>query len=292
MSIRLLDAVSRLGSISGASIAVGISQQAASARMRRLEARIGRPLFLRHAHGTALTPDGSVVAEWAADVVAATERFDAGVASLRGRAEPTRVAASMTVAEYLLPRWLMAARDAREPVAPDVTITATNSASVIDLVASGSHPLGFIESPQDAAGLTAVSVARDELVVVVAPAHPWGARKAVSLARLAATPLITREKGSGTRLNAERLMSEAGHPPTAPLLELPTTASIRTAVASGAGAAILSILAVRDDLDAGRLVTVRVRDTRFIRELRAVFAAEELLPRELWGLLAVARRSA
>jgi len=138
----------------------------------------------------------------------------------------------------------------------------------------------------------AVTVARDELVVVVAPHHEWAARRTVGLSRLAGTPLVTRERGSGTRLNAERMMTDAGHPPVPPLVELPTTAAIRTAVESGAGAAILSILAVRDDITAGRLVQVRVRELRFIRELRAVFSSVSPLAPELQTLLGVARRGA
>jgi DNA-binding transcriptional LysR family regulator len=45
---------------------------------------------------------------------------------------------------------------------------------------------------------------------------------------------------------------------------------VRTAVASGAAPAVLSILAVRDDLTAGRLVRVPVKGLRFVRELRAI----------------------
>jgi DNA-binding transcriptional LysR family regulator len=109
---------------------------------------------------------------------------------------------------------------------------------------------------------------------------------------LARTPLITRERGSGTRLNAEQIMADAGHPPVPPLVELPTTAAIRTAVHVGAGVAILSILAVRDDIAAGRLVRVRVRGLRFVRELRAVYARVDELAPELRTLLAVATRGA
>jgi len=290
ISLRLLSAVAESGSISAASRAVGISQQAASLRMRRLEERLGVPMLRRAPRGTALTDEGVLAAQWAAEVVEAADRFDAGMAALRGRDEPLAVAASLTIAEYLLPRWLIAARQAAAAAPRPISVTAGNSTRVIGLVRSGSHRLGFIESPQNTDGLEAVTVARDELVVVVAPGHEWARRGQLGLRRLANTPLITRERGSGTRLNAEQAMAAAGHPPVAPLLEMPTTAGIRTAVASGAGAAILSILAVRDDLTAGRLVRIAVRELRFIRELRAIRDASSPLPPELERLLAVATR--
>lgn len=288
VSLRILGAIAASGSISAASRTAGISQQAASMRMRQLEGRLGVTLLQRGARGTALTPEGVLAAQWATEVTEAADRFETGVSALRERHEPAAVAASLTVAEYLLPRWLMTASARPGASARRFSVTADNSTNVIRLVRSGSHRLGFIESPQDTQGLDARVVARDELVVVTAPDHAWAAQGQVSLQRLAETPLITREQGSGTRLNAEQAMAERGFPPIAPLLEMPTTAAIRTAVASGAGAAILSILAVRDDLTAGRLVRIAVRELRFIRELRAIRAAGDVLPAELEELLAVA----
>jgi molybdate transport repressor ModE-like protein len=288
--MRLLAALAEAGSISAASRRLGVSQQAASMRMRQLEKRLGIPLLHRTARGATLTGEGAVAAEWAADVVDAADRFEAGVAALREQRAPVAVAASLTVAEYLLPRWLIAARAAAQT--RPVSVTATNSTRVIELVADGRHGLGFIESPQSVGTLRSEVVARDELVAVVPPGHEWARRGTISPSVLARTPLITRERGSGTRLNAEQIMADAGHPPVPPLVELPTTAAIRTAVHVGAGVAILSILAVRDDIAAGRLVRVRVRGLRFVRELRAVYARVDELAPELRTLLAVATRGA
>ncbi|WP_314146051.1 LysR family transcriptional regulator [uncultured Leifsonia sp.] len=288
-SLGLLTAIGDKGSISAAAKALGLTQQAASARIRQLEREVGIPLLQRGARGSSLTAEGAIAAEWAADVVEAAQRFAIGVAALRDRQEPVMVAASLTIAEYLLPGWLLAAQNHGAELT-DLTVTATNSSRVIELVASGAHQLGFIESPQDIGDLTAVTVARDELVAVVAPTHPWAKRASIPLTVLAETPLITRESGSGTRLLLERTIHEAGHTVAPPLLELPTTAAIRTVVASGAGPAVLSILAVRDDITAGRLVRVTVRDARLIRELRAIHAGTTPAAPSLRALLDIARR--
>ncbi|MFD6141899.1 LysR family transcriptional regulator [Promicromonospora sp. NPDC060271] len=270
-SLRLLSAIAEVGSITAASRTLGITQQAASTRMRRLERMLGVTLLVRGPRGSTLTLDGTMAAQWAAETVEAADRFDAGVAALRtaGQARPLAIAASLTIAEYLLPRWLMTLRgqDATEHA---VSVTATNSAHAIELVTDRSHQLGFVETPTEIPGLVAATVAKDELVCVVAPQHPWARRRGVTAAELARTPLVTREKGSGTRLSAEQLLTDAGHEIATPLAELPTTAAVRTAVASGAAPAVLSILAVRDDLTAGRLVRVPVKGLRFVRELRAI----------------------
>lgn len=86
-------------------------------------------------------------------------------------------------------------------------------------------------------------------------------------------------------------MTAAGFASAEPLLELPTTAAVRAVVASGTAPAILSTLAVRDDIDAGRLVKVRVSNIRFIRELRAIFSATDVLDPALRDLLDIAKRT-
>jgi len=60
-------------------------------------------------------------------------------------------------------------------------------------------------------------------------------------------------------------------PLATPLLELSTSTAVRSAVAAGAGPAVLSDLAVRDDVATGRLVQVAVRGVDLTRRLRAVW---------------------
>lgn len=194
----LLLSVAEQGSIGRAAVAHGISQPAASARLRRLERTVGAPLLERSTRGARLTTSGQLVASWAQPVMDRAADLEAGIAALRAdRNTHLQVAASLTVAEYLLPRWLIALR----AVDPGVVaaLSSGNSADVSEQVLRGEVDLGFIESPELAAGLACREVGRDELAVVVDPGHPWAARRRRRPAELAATPLVSREHGSGTR---------------------------------------------------------------------------------------------
>ncbi len=103
MPFELLLSVSRSGSLGLAAAEHGISQPAASTRIRRLERQLGVTLIERSPRGSRLTPDGELVAGWAQSAIDAAA-LDAGITSLRARSDAVlRVAASMTVAEYLLP---------------------------------------------------------------------------------------------------------------------------------------------------------------------------------------------
>src|ERR1700757_4517501 len=132
----LLLSVARLGSLGLAAAEHGISQPAASTRIRRLERQLGLPLIERSPRGSRLTPSGELVAGGAQAAIDAAAALDAGVTSLRERSNAVlRVAASMTVAEYLLPGWLTALR-ARDPDTA-VALTAGNSAEVAAAVLGG-----------------------------------------------------------------------------------------------------------------------------------------------------------
>jgi len=275
-ALELLVEVARTGSLSSAAESLAITQQAASSRIRTMEALIGAPLLVRSRRGSALTPTGDLVVQWADRVLEEAVQLDAGIAALRSdRRGHLRVAASLTIAEHLLPGWLVAVRadQVRAGLEPtDFTMTATNSERVAHLVASGDVELGFVEGPDAPQGLRHRLVGRDELVVVVARDHPWAqrSRRRVAASTLAATPLVVREAGSGTRTVLERALADFALAPT-PVLELSSTAAVRAAVAAGAGPAALGGYAVRDDLATGRLVAVTVVGLDLTRQLNAVW---------------------
>ncbi|MFD8549429.1 LysR family transcriptional regulator [Streptomyces sp. NPDC059649] len=269
-ALELLLAVARLGSLGRAARARGISQPAASSRIRSMERQLGVALVERSPRGSRLTEAGVLVTDWARRVVEAAEAFDAGAQALRGRRDSRlRVAASMTIAEYLLPGWLIALRAALPGTA--VSLLTGNSQVVAERLLAGEADLGFVEGLDVPAGLDGAVIGHDRLVVVAAPSHPWTRRRTgLTAAELAATPLILRERGSGTRQVLDAAL--AGHGGLAePLLELASTTALKAAVVSEAAPSVLSELAVGEELTARRLVEVPVRDLRLGRDLRAVW---------------------
>lgn len=286
VTLELFVAVAREGSIGAAARRVGITQQAASARLRVMEAQVGAVLLDRDPRGSRLTRAGALLADWAVPLLAQADELDTGIASLRrARDAQLRVAASLTVAEHLLPAWLVALRTEYERgrrTAPEVTLIATNSLAVAALLSGREAELGFVEGPSVPRGLRSRVVARDRLVVVVRRDHPWARRKApVSPVELAATPLVEREEGSGTRQSLHQTLAGSlgsNIELAAPAMQLTTSTAIRQAVSAGAGPAVLSILAVHDVLAAGLLTVVPVAGIDFQRKLRAVWLGADQPP--------------
>lgn len=287
--LQLLVRVAEQGSLGAAARGAGMAQPNVSRSLARLERRLGLSLLQRSPSGSTLTTEGSLVVEWARDVLDAAERLRTGAAALVGeRSSQLTVAASMTVAEHLLPTWLAAHHRAHADLT--VRVEVHNSYDVFDLVRGGSCDLGFVESPGSPHGLHATVVAHDRLVVVVATGHPWTRRRrSLTAAELAATPLIVREPGSGTRLTLESLLDRLGLAPVAPALELSSNAAIRGSVAAGVAPAVLSDLAVADALRAGDLVTIPVDDLDLRRPLRAIWRPPRRLTGPAGDLVGLAR---
>ncbi|WP_242907223.1 LysR family transcriptional regulator [Actinomadura terrae] len=287
-ALELLLAVVRLGSVGRAAAELGVTQPAASARIRSMERQVGVALLERSPRGSRPTEAGVLVAGWARQVVDAAEALDAGLSALRERRDGRlRVVASLTVAEYLMPGWLVALKSVRPDVA--VTLRTANSTQVAEQVRGGEADLGFVEGRRTPAGLNGAAVAADNLVVVVSPAHPWARRRSgVSAAELARTPLVLREEGSGTREILDLALAAHGGT-AAPLLQLASTTALKAAAVSGAGPVVVSDLAVADELASGRLVRVPVPELDLSRPLRAVWPAGQRPAGPARDLLALTR---
>ncbi len=276
-TLELLVGIDDRGSLGAAGRALGMAQPNASRAIRELERRLGMPLVQRSPRGSTLTAQGTVIVHWAREVLADVERLLDAAAALRvERDAELTVASSMTVAEYLLPGWLGNFRR----VNPDVQIQlqVLNSMQVFERVVDGSCDLGFVEGPSVPEHLNRVTVARDRLVVAVHPDHPWARRRRpLTMAELAATPLLVREPGSGTRRTVDLALQEFERPP--PLLELGSGAAIRSSVIGGVGPAVLSTLSIGDAVESGQLRLVEVDGLDLKRTLRAVWRP----PRSLGG---------
>lgn len=269
-SLQLLLDVLEHGSIRGAALAFGLSQPSVTARLRRLEVQLGVPLLVRTATGSRATTEGALVAEWAAQVVTASNQLMSAVRSLAHDGGALRVASSLTIAEYLLPRALQVLRR----VAPSVRVElqVANSTAVAARVVAGQAELGFVESPDEFPALNHTTVAHDELLVVVGNGHPWVSRRnPLRPDELVTAKWVLRERGSGTLEYFSRALRDLGVAVPKAQLEVSSTAALKAAVGQGSEATVLSRLAVAGELEAGLLHAVPVAGLPLDRPLRAIW---------------------
>lgn len=287
-ALELLVRIDELGSLSRAADACGIAQPNATRTIARLERQLGQSLVVRSSSGSKLTPTGSLVAHWAEPVLVAGTTFSSAINTLRDdNAHELHVLASQTVAECYAPGWLAGFRAAYPDT--NVKMSVHNSAFIMEQLADGDDRLGLVESPTVHAGLSAVPVGHDQLVVIVRPDHPWARRRSpIDLARLARTPLVVREEGSGTRDVLDRALADFD--PVPPVAVVSSNAGVLGSVIAGVAPAVTSKKAAAAALQAGLIANVAVQQSgRLRRTLHAVWPAGAQLLGPAADLLAMIR---
>ena len=266
-------ATARTGSTRGAAERVARSQSAASAALAELEAALEAPLFDRVGRRLVLNENGRALLPGAVALLDHAGELQGLL--LAEHRSPLRIAASLTIGEYLLPERI--ARWKREHPQSMVQLVIGNTSEVIQSVVDMEVDLGFIEGPQTHPQLKLQRWLEDDLVIVAAPTHPLAGRMATNR-QLADATWILREPASGTRQAADAwLLEHLG------LLrvdyELGSTESIKRLAAAGTGLACVSRHAVTADLARGELVELRTRLPRSQRRLAIAVRRDRRLGR-------------
>ncbi len=282
--LRIFVAVAERQHVTRAAQALGLAQSAVSHAVAALERAHDTRLFHRVGRGVVLSEAGELLLGEARAILARVGAAEAALAEFgtlgRGR---LAIHASQTIAGYWLPRHLVAFRTAHPRV--ELCLAVGNTAQVAEAVHAGSAELGFVEGAVDDAVLEAVVVARDRMLLVVGPAHPWAGRAQVAPGELADTEWVLREAGSGTRSVFEAALAGFGVAPgSLPVaLALPSNEAVRAAVEAGLGATVISASVAAPSLEAGLLVQVGLGlpDRTYValrhRERHASHAARALL---------------
>lgn len=275
-TLELLRRIEELGSLSQAAAACGLAQPNASRSIGRLERQLGQGLLVRSSTGSRLTQSGSLIAQWAEPLLDAATQFEAATQALRDdRGHRLHVLASQTVAECYAPGWLARFHKAYPETA--VKMSVHNSTQIMQRLLDGDDRLGLVESATIRAGLQAVQIGTDQLVLIVPPGHAWARRRSpIDLARLARTPLVVREEGSGTREVLDLALAEFH--PVAPELVVSSNAGVLGSVIAGVAPAVTSERAAQPAIAASLVARVPIAQTeRLRRNLHAVWPSRRPL---------------
>jgi DNA-binding transcriptional LysR family regulator len=258
--LRIFVAVAERQHVTQAARALNLAQSAASHAIASLEAQHDTKLFDRIGRRIELTEAGHVFLGEAKAVLARAEAAELALSEFGGLRRGTlSVQASQTIAGYWLPRHLVAFRNAYPQIQVRLTIGNTEQAAAA--VESGAAEVGFVEGAVESENFVVTPIARDQLIVVTAPDHPWAGRARLTPADLREGDWVLREPGSGTRSVFENAVSELGLDPRALRiqLELPSNEAVRAAVEAGLGATAISASVAAPSIEAGLLQQVNFR---------------------------------
>jgi len=286
-SLRLFCRIVELKSFSLAAEEMHITQPAASQQMRTLERQLGTVLIDRSSHEVLPTDAGSVLHVRARQMLELQEQalMELGnLDQLRGGA--VAVGASTGPGEHILPRLIVGFRDRYPDVRVGLRVADTHE--VIEEVLGRRLEVGVVGAPSSRDDLEVRPLARDEIVFVCAPGHPWAGREDVTLDELRHEPLVVQQEGAGIRaVFAENLRKRGLRESDLTIaFEMGLMESAKHAVMAGAGVTYVSKFAVATETANGTLAVVRLADFRIERNFTYVHLRRRVLSRAAGAFLA------
>ena len=283
--LQVFHAVAELNSFTRAGKRLHMTQPAVTFQIRQLEQHFNTRLFDREHNRIELTAAGRRVAEYAARILALYSEMEGSLRELTDDMAGTlMLGASMTIAEYDLPRLLVRFKQRFPEV--NVRLLMSNSDGIVQMVVENKIDLGLVEGPVHNRSLAVRRYDLDKLVVALAPDHALANRPRIPFAALRGVPLILREEGSGTR----EVFLDHAHAAGFSLedfdvvMELGSPEAIKGAVGAGLGVTVISVATLRKEIELGTLRAIDLdppieRPFSFVHQKQKfrVPAVEELL---------------
>ncbi|MGD6746857.1 LysR family transcriptional regulator [Streptomyces sp. BH106] len=258
--LRVLDALARHGSVSGAAEGLHVTTSAVSQQMAKLEREAGQQLLAKQGRGVRLTDAGRLLAEHAARILSQVELAQSDLEAQRGQVVgELRLSAFPTAARGLFPGALAALR-AEHPQLRVRSQELEPEAAVAEVIRGDldlAVVLDWYNKPMPMPeGLVKASILDDPADVAMPADHPLAGREEVGLEDFADDEWITWGQGEFCHewlmftLRAKGVEPQVGH-------RAAETHTQLGLVAAGLGVCVAPLLG-RDPMPEG-VVTVPVR---------------------------------
>lgn len=258
-------------SFSKAAEELHVTQPAITRHIKQLEDHFDQKLFERKGNSIDLTHAGVILLKHCKELFLLHKTLQFDMNALIVKTEGTlRIAASTTIAQYLLPEVL--AKFHKKYPKVKVSLLNANTTRVEKDVLDQNVEVGFIEGVTKNRELAYHNFLKDEIVLVVAKGHPLFNGQAIELGDLKKIPLVLREKGSGTLEFIVEALKKSNIPEDDLDVEmrLGSSESIKSYLKDQESAAFLSINTILDELKAGDLGIVDINDFSISRHFNYI----------------------
>jgi len=260
-------------SFSNAARRMNLTQPSLTKHIKNLEDLIGGRVVNRQNREISLTPEGRIVYDCARRLFKMID--EAGEKILRtGESESgdIYISASTIPATYILPGALTAFNLEYRDV--HCYVRASDSEETINRILDDDAELGFIGKNIESSKLCLKALWKDRIVLPVPASHPWSARREVMLDEVLREPFITRERGSATRSIVEEYLEgkkDKGLSGLNVICELGSSEAVKEAIIAGMGISLISIHAVKRELESGILREVPIKDCVIERDIYLLY---------------------
>jgi DNA-binding transcriptional LysR family regulator len=229
--------------------------------IKQLEEDLAAPLIVRRRGIVEPTFQGAVFAPLARSMLDTAERSRAAVSRT-----PLRIAASSNVGTYLL-QSMLASFQATDPCSVDLWVGP--NPVVAERLANGTSDVALMEWWNERPGFCGYTWRHESLLIIVAPDHPWATQREIGAGELATQILLGGEAGTGTLALLRKALGSLSERLTT-VGGFGSTEAVKRAVRAGRGVSFVPAAAVADEVKAGQLVTLRLKDIDLVKELKII----------------------
>lgn len=286
--LQVFHAVAKQLSFTKAAEVLFMTQPAVTFQIKQLEEHFNTRLFDRGHGRISLTPAGELVLTYAEKILGLSGEMDVRLSEMTSEiGGPLLLGASMTIAEFLLPRVIGEFTTKYPCVRPRLVVA--NSETIEMRVVENTLDIGFVETPTHQPNLQTEICCEDELQVICSPKYPLARLKEILPKDLLEHPFISREPGSGTREFTEVYLRKQGFDVYRlnPVMELGSPIALLEVVETGLGYTIASRSSAIKSLRLGSLVSIPLKP-RLVRELSMVYPKEKFRSRLVTTFVAFA----
>ena len=254
------------GSITAASVTLGVAQPALSLHLRKLEDQLGTRLMQRQRSGVVPTEAGVLLAERARRILDEMSRTIDDIRTLGS--DPSgvvRIGLPGTISSIVALPLITAARE-RYPLVT-INIAEAMSGFITTWVAEDRVDLCILYREFGLPGFQSDLLLEESLVVISQTEDVK--RDRLSLKELSGRPLVLPSKGHGLRDLVDKEFNAAGVTLSV-ALEIDSYANIKRLVANGFGSSILPVHAVQAERDAGTLSVSQINEERLRRRAHLI----------------------
>lgn len=271
--IKIFVTVCEQNSITKAAEKLYITQPAVSYAIKELEEYYGIKLFDRISKRLYLTEAGKKFLDYAIHIVALFDEMESNVQHW-GNAGKLRIGSSITIGSHLMPLYVRSFHENYPQT--DIAVYIGSSDTIEKKVLLNELDFAFIEGIVHSDSIVSEAYMDDRLAVICNPSNSVYDGKLITIERFLGQPLLLREKGSGTRELVDNILESLGYS-VKPSWESTSTVALINGVINGIGISVLPYLLVKDKLEEGTLVELRVQNLRFSRKFNIIYHKNKFL---------------
>ncbi len=286
MNLKQLEAFVRVAeseSFSKAAKELYLTQPTISAHIASLEKEFKTRLLVRNTKAVALSADGQVLYKYARQIVDLEDRIEeyfhkddaAGIHEIM-------IAASTIPAQYLVPQILTRFQESYPE--EQIKLVETDSAGVVSRIVDQTAEIGFTGTVLEKKHCIYLPFYKDTLVIVTPNTEKYqrlAKEQEGDISWLMNESVILREKGSGTRKEAEKQLKKAGilYSQLNIIASIDNQETIKRSIRQGMGISVLSRLATTDEVADGHLLTFPIPLADDGRDINLVYNRNKPLTR-------------